>query len=179
MGKAKGLSDRGFFDGRPHPNPSRRFGFSPNSGPYVYIKRFRPYVEDQSKPIPADFDGLMMMVAPRPLMIFSSEWEYYSHKILPKCLKTLEVYMKWRDVDGLPSVVAARKNRRGYDRRVDYYEFHNRIPPQRMPEQLRELGAGDCFSWFSFPGGHSTPLVAREVSYGWFDRWLGLEPATI
>jgi len=162
-----------------HPNSpelERRFGFKPNSGPYIYIKKFRPYIADQSLPLPADFDGLMMMVAPRPMLILSTEWEFYSHKITPKCLAAAQVYANWRDSDGLPSVVAARKNRRGYDRTIAYYEYHNKVPAERIPGMLSEVGALDCFSWFSYPGGHGLPLAARGLSQSWFDRWLGRAP---
>jgi hypothetical protein len=50
--------------------------------------------------------------------------------------------------------------------------------PSCLPEtgQLSQLGAGDCFSWFSFPGGHSFPPVARALTFAWFDRWLGHVP---
>lgn len=168
--------------GRPddHPNSpelERRFGFKPNSGPYIYIRKFRPYIADPKKPIPVDFDELMMMVAPRPLLILSTEWEFYSHKITPKCLSTARVYAEWEDMRGLPSVVQARKERWGYDRTLAYYAFHNKVPPERIPSQLAQVGALDCFSWFSFPGGHGLPRVAREMSQAWFDRWLGHEPA--
>lgn len=168
--------------GRPddHPNSpdlERRFGFKPNSGPYIYIKKFRPYIADQSLPLPADFDGLMMMVAPRPLLILSTEWEFYSHKIGPKCVATAKVYGNWQDAEGLPSVVEARKRRWGYDRTLAYYDFHNRVPAERIPKQLSEVGAIDCFNWFSYPGGHGLPRVARGLSQCWFDRWLGFEPA--
>lgn len=159
------------------PELIRRLGYNPNSGPYIYIKKFRPYVADPSKPVPVDFDSLMMMVAPRPLLILSSEWEFYSHKILPKVRKAQQVYLEWQDAEGLPSVAAARRTRRGYDRTVDYYAHHNLIPPGRIPTQLERVSAGDCFSWFSFPGGHSLPKAAQLVSYGWFDRWLGFLPS--
>ncbi|MES2697006.1 MAG: acetylxylan esterase [Verrucomicrobiota bacterium] len=154
----------------------RRLGYNPNSGPYIYIKKFRPYLADLKKPLPVDFDSLLMMVAPRPLLILSSEWEFYSHKVLPKCRKAQQVYLEWQDAEGLPSVAAARRTRRGYDRTVDYYGHHNRVPAERIPVQLAEIGAGDCFSWFSFPGGHSLPSAAQLISYGWFDRWLGHLP---
>lgn len=151
----------------------RRFGFQPNSGPYIYIKKFRPYIEDQSKPIPVDFDSLMMLVAPRPLLIISSEQEFYRHKIFPKCLKAFEVYLNWRDVEGLPSALKARQERLGYDQTLEYYETQHLISPERIPGMLSELGAPDCFSWFSFPGGHSYPGVARRFTAAWYDRWLG------
>jgi hypothetical protein len=38
----------------------------------------------------------MMMVAPRPLLIISSEQEFYRHKIIPKCQRALKVYADWR-----------------------------------------------------------------------------------
>jgi len=155
------------------PELERRFGFKPNSGPYIFIKRFRPYFADPAIPIPVDFDELMMMVAPRPLLVISSEWEFYSHKLLPKCLDVARVYAEWRDTEGLPSVVAARMARIGYDKTLEYYQFHNKIPPERIPGMLAQLGAGDCFGWFSFPGGHSFPGVARRHTFAWFDRWLG------
>jgi dienelactone hydrolase len=154
----------------------RRFGFKTNSGPYIYIKKFRLYIDDPKKPVPVDFDELMMMVAPRPLLIISNEWEFYSHKILPKCLEAFKVYLHWRDAKGLPSAVAARQERRGYDKTLAYYEFNNKITAEKMPGMLAQLGAGDCFSWFSFPGGHAYPPVARQLSFAWFDRWLGHVP---
>ena len=51
----------------------------------------------------------MMMVAPRPLLIISSEIEYKQHDILPKCLETIKVYAGWQDAkgSGLPSALAA------------------------------------------------------------------------
>lgn len=151
----------------------RRFGFKTNSGPFIFIKKFRPYIEDQSLPIPVDFDDLMMMVAPRPLLIISSEQEFYRHKFFPKCQKVLGVYINWRDVEGLPSVLKARQERLGYDKTLEYYETQHRIKPETIEKQFSEFGAGDCFSWFSFPGGHALPGVARRMSFAWFDRWLG------
>jgi hypothetical protein len=41
-----------------------------------------------------------------------------------------------------------------------------------METDLRSIGAGDCFGWFSYPGGHSYPPVARNYSFAWLDRWL-------
>lgn len=155
------------------PELERRFGFKTNSGPYIYIKKFRPYIEDPQKPVPVDFDELMMLVAPRPLLIISSEWEFYSHKIVPKCLEALKVYLHWQDAEGLPSVVRARQERLGYDKTLEYYSFNYGIADEKMPGMLAKVGAGDCLSWFSFPGGHSYPPVARSFSFAWFDRWLG------
>jgi len=161
---------------RTNPELERRFGFKTNSGPYIYIKKFRPNIDDQTKPIPTDFDELMMMVAPRPLMIISSEWEFYSHKVLPKCHAASDVYIKWRDTAGLPTVVQARKERLGYDKTLAYYEFNNKLSPAQIEGHLAQIGAGDCFSWFSFAGGHSYPPVARALTFAWYDRWLGHVP---
>lgn len=160
------------------PEIERRFGFdSPtNSGPYTYIKKFRPWIEDQKKPLTTDFDELMMLVAPRPQLIISSEWEFYSHRILPKCLETYKVYLNWKDAKGLPSAIKARQERRGYDKTLAYYDFNYHYDAKKIQSDLIKLGAGDCFGWFSFPGGHSFPPIARAYTFAWFDRWLGHEP---
>ena len=60
----------------------------------------------------------------------------------------------------------------------DYYRFHNKVPPERIPAMLGEIGAGDSFSWFSYPGGHGLPLAARGLSQSWYDRWFGYNPIT-
>ncbi len=160
------------------PEIQRRFGFKEptNSGPYIYIKKFRPYIDDQSLPLPVDFDELMMLVAPRPLLLISSEWEFKSHRTLPKCLETIKVYMEWKDIPGQPSVLKARQERLGYDKTQAYYEFNYRIDEKQLQSDLLQLGAGDCFSWFSFPGGHAFPDAARRFTFAWFDRWLGFAP---
>jgi dienelactone hydrolase len=158
------------------PELERRFGFKTNSGPYIYIKRYRPYVDDPTLPVPVDFDSLMMLVAPRPLLIISTEWEFYSHRIVPKCHEALKVYMHWQDAEGLPSVAKARQERLGYDKTLAYYEFNNKLKPPTVAYHLKQIGAGDCLSWFSFPGGHSYPPVAQQLSFAWFDRWLGHVP---
>jgi dienelactone hydrolase len=151
----------------------KRFGFKTNSGPYIYIKKFRPYIDDQSLPLPVDFDDLMAMVAPRPLLMISTEQEFYRHKFFQKTPKVLDVYMNWRDADGLPSVLKAREERSGYPETLEYYETQHNIRESKIVQQFGEFGAGDCFSWFSFPGGHGLPGVARRMSFAWFDRWLG------
>lgn len=158
------------------PELIRRLGYNPNSGPYIYIRKFRPYVEDPRRPVPVDFDSLMMLVAPRPLLVVSSEWEFYSHKLMPKLHAASKVYLEWRDTDGLPKVLAARAARRGHAQTLDYYQHHNRIPAERIPGMLAQVGAGDCLSWFSFPGGHSLPGPARRLTTAWLDRWLDFSP---
>lgn len=143
------------------------------AGRYIYIKKFRPYVDDPALPVPVDFDELMMLVAPRPLLILSSEWEFHNRRdLLGKCLDVARVYRDWRDVEGLPSVLEARKARRSYQKTLSYYKERSNISPKKMESELESIGAGDCFAWFSYPGGHSYPPVARQFSLAWLDRWL-------
>jgi len=155
------------------PTLEKRFGFKTNSGPFIYIKKFRPYIDDQSKRIPVDIDSLMALIAPRPLLVISTEQEFHRHKFFPKARQTLDVYINWRDVEGLPSVLEARQQRLGYAQTLEYYETQHRMKPAKIERDFAALGAGDCFSWFSFPGGHGLPGVARRMSSAWFDRWLG------
>jgi hypothetical protein len=143
------------------------------TGRYVYIRKFRPYIDDPELPIPVDFDELMMMVAPRPMLILSSEWEFFNRRgLLDKCLAVAQVYRDWEDVEGLPSVMEARRNRRSYQHTLSYYKERSDISPRLMENHLSQLGAGDCFSWFSYPGGHSFPPVVRDYTFAWLDRWL-------
>lgn len=145
-------------------------------GRYVYIKKFGPYVDNPQKPVPVDFDELMMLVAPRPLLILSSEWEFYNRRnLLDKCLTVAKVYRDWQDVEGLPSVLEARRNQKGYEKTLSYYKERYQIDPPQMEKELRKIGAGDCFGWFSYPGGHSYPPIARQYSFAWLDRWLDRE----
>lgn len=149
-----------------------------NKGTYSYIKNFRPYVDDPTLPVPVDFDELMMLVAPRPMLILCSEWEFYNRRnLLDKCLSVARVYRGWRDAPGLPSVLDARRNRRSYEKTLSYYKERYKISPEQMETQLRTLGAGDCFGWFSYPGGHSYPPVVRQYSLAWLDRWLDRDQA--
>jgi len=147
--------------------------WSRSRGTYIYIKRYRPYVDDPDLPVPVDFDELMMLVAPRPMLILSSEWEFDNRRnLLEKCLSVARVYRDWRDAEGLPSAVEARLARRSHEQTLSYYEERSDISPELMRSQLARLGAGDCFGWFSYPGGHSYPPVARHYSFAWLDRWL-------
>ncbi|MBK8036117.1 MAG: prolyl oligopeptidase family serine peptidase [Verrucomicrobiaceae bacterium] len=159
----------------------RRWGFLQNSGPVLYIPKFYPYTlpENRTLPLPVGFESLMMMIAPRPLLILSSEIEFRQHDILPKCMETMKVYAQWQDVknSGLPSPLAARRIRRGHAETQSYYTQNNGYSPKGIDSYLSSLRAGDCFSWFSFPGGHSYPFSAQMVTTGWFSRWLGLHPA--
>ncbi len=159
----------------------RRWGFLQNSGPVLYIPKFYQYILPKNRDVqlPVGFESLMMMVAPRPLMIISSEIEFKQHKILPKCMEAIKVYAQWQDVkdSGLPSALQARKERRGYAETQAYYVNNNGYSPKAIDSYLKSLNAGDCFSWFSFPGGHSYPFSAQMVTSGWFGRWMGLYPA--
>lgn len=152
---------------------AKKLGFQTNSGPYVYIKSFRPYIDDSTLQIPVDFDSLMAMVAPRPLLVISTEHEFYRHMFFPKAHEAMAVYVKWKDADGVSSVFDARKRRLGWDETLEYYDRRHNIKQDKMERQLGEFGAGDCFSWFSFPGGHAFPGVARRMTFAWLDRWLG------
>ena len=147
--------------------------WSRSKGKYIYIKKFRPYVDDPKLPVPADFDELMMLVAPRPLLILSSEWEFYNRRsLLDKCLSVAKVYRDWKDTPGLPSVMEARRNLKSYATTLSYYKERYDLSPEQMDKDLRKIGAGDCFGWFSYPGGHSFPPVARQYTFAWLDRWL-------
>ncbi len=147
--------------------------WSRDKGKYIYIKKFRPYVDDPELPVPANFDELMMLVAPRPMLILSSEWEFYNRRdLLGKCLSVAQVYRDWKDTDGLPSVIDARRNRKSYKKTLSYYKERYDTEPKQMEAELRRIGAGDCFGWFSYPGGHSFPPVVRSYSFAWLDRWL-------
>ncbi len=151
----------------------KRFGFKTNSGPYIYLKNFEKYIKDQDLPIPVDFDDLMSLVAPRPLLVISSEQEFSRHKFYAKCQSTLDVYINWKDAEGLPSPTRARQERLGYQETLDYYFDNYGMKESKIERDFESLGAGDAFSWFSFPGGHAYPGVARRNSFAWFDRWLG------
>ncbi|GEP45961.1 dienelactone hydrolase family protein [Brevifollis gellanilyticus] len=159
----------------------RRWGILQNSGPVSFMPKFYKYTLPANRDLllPVGFESLMMMVAPRPLMIISSEIEYKQHDILPKCMETMKVYAQWQNVkgSGLPDPLQARKERRGYAETMAYYVNNNEYSPKAIDSYLNSLKAGDCFSWFSFPGGHSYPFSAQMVTTGWFGRWLGLYPA--
>jgi dienelactone hydrolase len=150
------------------PNFEKNYGFKPDFGPYIYIRKFRPYIADQTKELAIDFDDLMKMVAPRPLLVLSSEVEFDYHHLIPKCANALELYMNWEDAAGLPSPLTARINRTCYQDTLHAYGSE-----ESVKTKLTRIKAGDCFSWFSYPGGHGFPPVARHYSFAWLDRWLG------
>ncbi len=72
----------------------RRWGFLQNSGPVIYIPKFYKSIlpENRDLQLPVDFDSLIMMVAPRPLLIISSEIEFRQHEILPRLMEAMKVY---------------------------------------------------------------------------------------
>jgi dienelactone hydrolase len=147
--------------------------WSRGKGNYIYMKKFRPYIDNPELPIPAAFDELMMMVAPRPLLILHSEWEFYNRRnLLDKCLDVARVYLDWQDSPGLPSVMDARKQRKSYQKTLRYYEERSDLSAKEVASQISRIGAGDCFSWFSYPGGHSFPPTVRQYTFAWLDRWL-------
>jgi len=81
---------------------------------WVYIPGFRPYIEDLSRPVPADFEHLMMLVAPRPLLLMSSEQEMAQHRTVEKA-----------------AIAAARYRRLGAGDRIGLFSYpggHN-YPP--------------------------------------------------
>ena len=51
---------------------------------YVYLPRFRKYVDNPDLKPPVDFEHLMMMVAPRPLLVMASEGEVESQGLVDK-----------------------------------------------------------------------------------------------
>ncbi len=59
---------------------------------YIYIPNFRPYIEDPAKPVPVDFEHLMMMTAPRPLLVQCAEDEAVRDGIVEKIAAADEVY---------------------------------------------------------------------------------------
>lgn len=61
---------------------------------YVYIRKFRPYLDDLTKPVPADFDGLMACVAPRPLLLMQTEGEMRQDDTMTKAAHALEAYRR-------------------------------------------------------------------------------------
>ncbi|MBN2310570.1 MAG: acetylxylan esterase [Candidatus Hydrogenedentes bacterium] len=60
---------------RPNDHWARKGDNKQGVSGYIYIPNFRPYVEDPSKPVPVDFEHLMMLVAPRPLLVQCTEGE--------------------------------------------------------------------------------------------------------
>ncbi|MEW5978743.1 MAG: alpha/beta hydrolase family protein [Acidobacteriota bacterium] len=162
-------------DHDPQAEVERSLGYRPsNVGVYTYIKRFRPYIEDPRKPIPVDFDSLMMLVAPRPLLVMGTEHEFAAQSTPAKCARAYEVYRDWQDTDGLPNVVASRERcPGGHAKTLEFYK----VSSEKLQQVYARLGAADRLTWFSYPGGHGYPPVAKRFSFSWFDRWFGHTPS--
>lgn len=59
---------------------------------YVYIKRFARYYRADAEPVPVDFDSLMMLAAPRPLLIMANEPEVVDYRLAEKVGQAGEHY---------------------------------------------------------------------------------------
>lgn len=60
---------------------------------YVYIKKFsRFYDPGNTDPVPVDFESLMMMAAPRPLLIMANEPEVAGYHLVDKVAQARKVY---------------------------------------------------------------------------------------
>ncbi len=60
----------------------------------VYIKRFARYYKPDAEPVPIDFDSLMMLAAPRPLLIMACEPEVVDYRLAEKTAKAAEIYRR-------------------------------------------------------------------------------------
>ncbi len=61
-------------------------------GRYTYIKGFAPYLKDLKKVPPVDFDDLMLLIAPRPLLVMESEKEFADYGFPAKAARVLAAY---------------------------------------------------------------------------------------
>ena len=59
---------------------------------YCYLPNFAPYIEEPARPVPCDFDGLMMLAAPRPLLVQGSEGEFENLETVARVLRAQAVY---------------------------------------------------------------------------------------
>jgi len=59
---------------------------------FVYMPRFRPYIENPGKALGVDFDSLMGLVAPRPLAILAGEEDLARHNLVAKVLLAAASY---------------------------------------------------------------------------------------
>jgi dienelactone hydrolase len=73
-------------------SPDYGIAYPPLVANYVYLPRLRPYILDRIKSVPVDFDSLMIMTAPRPLLIMGAESEMKMHSIPEKYNKALKTY---------------------------------------------------------------------------------------
>ncbi len=79
---------------RPNDHWSRKGDNKAGVSGYIYIPNFRPYVDDPSKPVPIDFEHLMMMAAPCPLLVQCTEDEAERDDSVNKAAAASEVYRR-------------------------------------------------------------------------------------
>lgn len=109
---------------------------------YIYLKRFRPYLEDLSRPVPTDFDELMMLAAPRPLLIMQTEEEMARDGAIEKAARASEVYRELRGGD-----------------RIALFSYPG---PHNYPPDAKRLS----FAWLDRWLGHTpaVPTIWREAA---------------
>lgn len=71
------------------PDPQGRPVYS-----YVYIPKFRTYLENKDLPAPVDFESLMILTAPRPLLLMGTESEFTRDDTIAKYAAAHEVYRR-------------------------------------------------------------------------------------
>ena len=59
---------------------------------YCYLPNFAAFAQDSSQPVPCDFDGLMMLAAPRPLLLQGTEGEFENLGTVERVLRAQEAY---------------------------------------------------------------------------------------
>ncbi len=59
---------------------------------YVYLPGFRPYLEDRRLPVPVDFESLMVLTAPRPLLVMGTESEFARDDIIGQYVAAHDAY---------------------------------------------------------------------------------------
>lgn len=75
---------------------------TPGVGRYTYIKGFAPYLKDLKKTPPVDFDDLMKLIAPRPLLVMESEKEFADYDFPAKGERVLKAYLPNTPKEGKP-----------------------------------------------------------------------------
>lgn len=73
-------------------SPDFGIEYPPLVANYVYLPRLRNYILDRKEPVPVDFDSLMFMTAPRPLLVMATESEMEMHSIREKYQIALKAY---------------------------------------------------------------------------------------
>lgn len=67
---------------------------APGVGRYTYIKNFAPYLKDPNKPVPVDFDDLMIMVCPRGLFVSGTNAEFRQYNMDTKLARLRRHYFE-------------------------------------------------------------------------------------